>query len=283
MKSFMKQHPVASFFVLAYAISWVLWVPAVLVWKLSDQMPWWGMPAYLVGTFAPTFAALAVTGILEGKPGVKKLLARFLVWRVGLRWYLVALLLTPVALLAAMGIYVLQGGALGRFDAGQWYAVLLGPVFALPFFVGEELGWRGYALPKLQRKYSALWSSIILGVLWTFWHTPAFWAPSGTPISGGPVTLLAVGRYVILMIGLTILMTWLYNNTKESVLLAVLFHAVFTGPGLSPLFPDISSNAFNQIVKLVIIPLWVMVVLVIALFGAARLSRKPVSQEPGEV
>ena len=71
LKSFMKQHPVASFFVLAYAISWVLWVPAVLVWKLSDQMPWWGMPAYLVGTFAPTFAALAVTGILEGKPGVK--------------------------------------------------------------------------------------------------------------------------------------------------------------------------------------------------------------------
>jgi membrane protease YdiL (CAAX protease family) len=278
MKSIMKQHPVASFFVLAYAISWVFWVPAVLYIRFAlptDDVPGWMMLLLLVGTFAPTVAALAMTGILEGKSGVKKLLARFLVWRVGLRWYLVTLLLVPVAYLAAMGIYVLQGGVLGRFDAGQWYMVLLGPVFALPLFVGEELGWRGYALPRLQRKYSALWSSIIVGVLWVFWHAPAFWAPAGTAISGQPVTLLAIGWYLLLDIGLSILHTWIYNNTKKSVLLAVLFHGMYTSDSLWPLFPDVSSNALNQTVKLVIIPVWVMAVLVTARFGAARLSRQP--------
>jgi membrane protease YdiL (CAAX protease family) len=279
MKSFMKQHPVASFFVLAYAISWIFWVPAVLYFKFylpTDQVPGWLMIPMLVGTWGPFFAALAMTGILEGKPGVKKLMSSLLVWRVGLRWWLVTLLLVPVLVLATMGIYVLQGGVLGRFDPSQWYMVLLGTVFALLFGpLGEELGWRGYALPRLQRKYSALWSSVIVGVLWTFWHAPAFWAPEGTAISGQPVTLLAVGWYLIFMIGISILHTFVYNNTKGSVLLAVLFHGMYTGPIVFPLFPDISTTALNQVVKLAVIPVWVMAVLVIARFGAARLSRQP--------
>ncbi len=156
MKSIMKQYPVASFFVIAYAISWILWIPAVLYIKFvlpAGQDPGWVMFAMLLGTFAPTIASIVMTGFLEGKPGVKKLLAKFLVWRVGFRWWLVTFLLAPVAILAAMGIYTLQGGNLGQLDLSQWYVVLLGPVFALPLFVGEELGWRGYALPSLQQKY----------------------------------------------------------------------------------------------------------------------------------
>jgi hypothetical protein len=286
MKSYMKQYPVGSFFVLAYAISWVLWVPLVVYIKFvlpTDQDPGWLMLPMLLGTYAPTVAAILMTRILEGKPGVKKLLAKFLVWRVGFRWWLATFLLVPVLILAAMGIYVLQGGALGRFDPSQWYVVLLGPIFALPLFLGEELGWRGYALPRLQQKYSALWSSVIVGVLWVFWHTPAFWFSEGTAISGQPVTLFAVGWYLIFMIGISILHTFVYNNTKGSVLLAILFHGMYTGPNVFPLFPDISSDALNQTVKWIIIPVWVTAVLVIALFGAARLSRRPVSQEPVEV
>ena len=281
MKSILKQYPVASYFVLAYAISWVLWVPVLLIIKFvlpAGQDPGWLMIPMLVGTYSPTIAAVMMTRILEGKQGVKKLWAKFLVWRVGFRWYLFAFLIAPIAILAAMAIYALQGGALGSFDPSQWFMVLLGPVFALPLFVGEELGWRGYALPRLQRKYSALWSSIIVGVLWVFWHAPAFWAPAGTAISGQPVTLLAIGWYLLLDIGLSILHTWIYNNTKKSVLLAVLFHGMYTSDSLWPLFPDVSSNALNQTVKLVIIPVWVMAVLVIARFGAARLSRQPVAR-----
>jgi membrane protease YdiL (CAAX protease family) len=286
-KSFVKQHPVASFFVLAYAISWVLWVPAVLYIKFvlpSDQVPGWLMLPNLVGSWGPFFAALAMTGILEGKPGVKKLLSSLLVWRVGFQWYLVVFLLPLVILFAALGIYALQGGTVGRFDPGQWYMVLLAPLFALLFGpMGEELGWRGYALPRLQRNYSALLSSIIVGVLWAFWHTPAYWAPAGTAISGQPVTPLAVGWYLIFTIGIAILHTWIYNNTKESVLLAVLFHAMYTSGPVFPLFPEISMTAVNQTVKWAILPVWVTAVLVIAWFGAARLSHQPAPQDPDEV
>jgi membrane protease YdiL (CAAX protease family) len=284
MKSIMKQYPVGSFFVLAYAMSWVLWVPLLFVIKFvlpADQDPGWLMLLMLVGTYSPTVAAVMMTRILEGKPGVKKLWAKFLVWRVGFRWWLATILLVPIVTLAAMGIYALQGGTLGSFDPSQWYMVLLGPIFALPFFLGEELGWRGYALPRLQKKYSALWSSVIVGVLWTFWHTPAFWASEGTSISGQPVTLFAVGWYLIFTIGLSILHTFIYNNTKGSVLLAVLFHGVYTGSSIFPLFPDIyiSTTALNQILKLAVIPIWIMAVLLIARFGAARLSRQPAPQE----
>jgi len=278
MKSFMKQYPIGSFFVLAYAISWVLWVPIVLYINFilpPGQDPGWLMIPMLVGLYAPTAAAIIMTGLLEGRSGVKKLLAKFLVWRVGLRWWLAAFFLAPVATLAAMGIYILQGGVVGKFDPSQWYLVLLGPILVLPFYLGEELGWRGYALPRLQLKYSALWSSVIVGALWTFWHTPAFWAPEGTAISGQSVTPFTIGWYLILLIGVSILMTLIYNNSKGSLLLALLFHGMFTGPNIFPLFPELSSTGMNQIIKLVVIPVWIMAVLVIAWFGAARLSRKP--------
>ena len=229
----------------------------------------------LAGLYAPTVAAIIMTRILEGKPGVKKLLSKFLVWKVGFRWYLAAFFLAPIATLVAAGIYALKGGILGQFDLRQWYMVLLGPIVVLPFYLGEELGWRGYALPRLQKKYGALWSSIIVGIIWVFWHTPAFWAPEGTAISGQPVTFITVGWYLILLIGVSILMTFVYNNTKGSLLLALLFHGMFTGPNIFPLFPDLSPAAMNQIIKLVVIPVWIMVVLVITRFGAARLSRQP--------
>jgi membrane protease YdiL (CAAX protease family) len=186
-----------------------------------------------------------------------------------------SVLACPLAALAAIGIYVWQGGAVGQVDLSQWYMLFFGPVIALPFFVGEELGWRGYLLSKLQKKYSALWSSLIVGVLWVFWHTPAFWAPSGTAISGQPVTLFSVGWYLFLLMGVSILMTFVYNNSKGSLLLAVLFHGMFTGPNIFPLFPDILlyAEAETQIIQLVVIPVWVLAVLVIGWFRAARLSR----------
>jgi membrane protease YdiL (CAAX protease family) len=286
LKSVMKQRPVASFFVLAYLISWVFWVPTVLYIQLAlpaGEVPGWLMIPNLLGTWGPFFAALIMTGILEGKAGIRKLFAQVLVWRVGILWYLIAFLLPIVLLFAALGIYTLQGGVAGRFAPGQWYMLFLAPLPALLFGpLGEELGWRGYALPRLQRKTSALWSSVIVGVLWALWHAPAYWAPAGTAISGQPVTLLAVGWYVLFIVGISILHTWIYNHTKASVLIAILFHAMYTSGAVYPLFPDISTNALNQSVKWAIVPVWIAALLIIALFGRARLSRKPISLGPGE-
>ena len=285
-KSFVKQRPVASFFVLAYLISWVFWVPAVLYIKLAlpaGEIPGWLMIPNLLGTWGPVFAALVMTGVLEGKAGLKKLLSSLLVWRVGVQWYLIIFLLPLVFLFAGIGLYVLQGGAVGQFAPGLWYMLLLAPLPMLLFGpLGEELGWRGYALPRLQRKQSALWSSVIVGVLWALWHAPAYWAPDGTAISGQPVTLLAVGWYVLFTVGISILHTWIYNGTKASVLTAILFHAMYTSGPVFALFPDISMDAINQSVKWVIVPVWIAALLVIVLFGPARLSRKPIPFGPGE-
>ena len=159
-KSVVKQRPVASFFVLAYLISWVFWVPTVLYIQLAlpaGEIPGWLMIPNLLGTWGPVFSALIMTAVLEGKIGVKKLLSSLLVWRVGVQWYLVILLLAPLVLFAGIGIYALQGGIVGRFDPGLWYMLLLAPLPALLFGpLGEELGWRGYALPRLQRRTGAL-------------------------------------------------------------------------------------------------------------------------------
>ena len=120
-----------------------------------------------------------------------------------------------------------------------------------------------------------------MGVLWALWHAPAYWAPAGTAISGQPVTLLAVGWYVLFTVGISILHTWIYNNTKASVLTAILFHAMYTSGPVFPLFPDISTSAINASVKWAIVPVWVAALLVIVLFGPARLSRQTGSVESG--
>ena len=153
-------------------------------------------------------------GGYRGKAGVKALLSRAVHWRVGLPWYVVALgLPTVLSLVTAALAYLLgapkflQVGPLTIFDLVLFVLV-----------VGEELGWRGYALPQLLEKRSALIASLILGVLWGLWHLPTFLVP-GTPQYGLPLA-----AFVLLTVEYSILMTWLYLHTLGSVLLATLFH-----------------------------------------------------------
>jgi uncharacterized protein len=145
---------------------------------------------------------------------VKQLLSRVGIWRVGVRWYVIALGLPTVLALAAAGLYYAGGGsALVQMGA---VSVLDFVVFVL--VVGEELGWRGYALPLLLEKRSAVVASLILGVVWGLWHLPTFLVP-GTPQYGLPLP-----AFVLLTVEYSILMTWVFLHTKGSVLLATLFH-----------------------------------------------------------
>jgi membrane protease YdiL (CAAX protease family) len=146
-------------------------------------------------------------------------------WRVGFGWYLFALIGIPLILL--LGVTVLPGamasskGLASLVTPRPWlsqivYVFLHGPL-------GEEPGWRGFALPRLQRLYGPLVASLILGPLWALWHLPFFWVPAWN----FPPTLLNIGLFVIVAIPLTIVMTWVFNNTKGSVLMAILVHATF--------------------------------------------------------
>jgi membrane protease YdiL (CAAX protease family) len=201
--AFVKRHPLVAFFVLAYALTWPL-IPLVSV------SPLWGFPAL----FGPALAAIIVVAVADGRDGLRDLLGRMARWRVGARWYAVALGLPAVLALAALGLHLVLGGQ-GPFELGG-LSVLNFVVFVL--IVGEELGWRGYALPKLLAERSVLAASLILGALWGAWHLPTFFVP-GAPQYGFPFS-----AFVLLTMAYSVLFSWVYLRTRGSVLIATLLH-----------------------------------------------------------
>src|SRR5262245_14543964 len=139
-----------------------------------------------------------------------------------------------------MAIHMLRGGGLGRIDWANWPMAISAIALALPFGpICEELGWRGYMLPRLQRGLGPLLSRVILGAIWLLWHTPLFWLPGGAAISGPVVTVSAALRRLAYLIGWSILFTWMYNNSRGSALLAILPHASLNAGSALTLFPDL--------------------------------------------
>lgn len=223
----------AMFVGLTFAITWLLWIPGVVVFgdQLSAASPF-QVPGFVVlqtlGAAGPSIAAWIVLRRSEGRQAIRRIGDRYRRWRVGLRWYVVAVLLVPV-----LQVAVLAGDAMIGADAvvpaasplGQMLGDLgvAGLVAVFPVIVAsnvfsspllEEFGWRGFALPRLQRRYSALTSSVLLGVVWGVWHTPL------TVAYGDPL-----GPLVLEIVAVTILMTWVFNHTAGSMILMLLFHA----------------------------------------------------------
>lgn len=200
-----KRHALAAFFVLAYAISWAL------VALVSRSVAF-----ALLALFGPALAAIIVTAASEGRRDISALLRRVVLWRVGVRWYLVAIGL-PFAIAAlALGVHSLVTGAPFALSTGTSIPLLA--VLAV-LVVGEEIGWRGYALPHLQARYSGLVASLILGVLWAGWHLA-----NGT-IPGLQAYWYGFPAFLFFVVAQTILFTWLFNHSRGSVLLAWIFHA----------------------------------------------------------
>ena len=198
-----KRYPLASYFILAYAFAWSL----VLLTRVS-------MLFGFLALFSPAAAAIIVTAGTDGRAGIRALFQRVAIWQVGLRWYAVALGLPAVLSLGVVGLSLALGApAEVRFSE-------LSPLTVILFFlvIGEELGWRGYALPRLQARYGALGASLLLGILWAGWHLPNQFIPGLEFYSYG---FPAFALYVVPM---TVLFTWLANQARGSVLLAWLFH-----------------------------------------------------------
>ena len=225
----LARHPLVVFFVIAYAFSWLVWVPLALsedgAGLLSFRSPIGVSAAVIIASFVgPFLSAFIMSGITEGRAGIGRLLRRFVLWRVGLGWYLFALIGIPMILV--LGLIFLPG-TLSSFQGLASLARL--PLLSLSVYVlfhgplGEEAGWRGFALPRLQHLHGPLVGSLILGPLWALWHLPLFWVPAWK----FPPTLLNIVLWVIACIPFTIVMTWAFNNTKGSLLIATLVHATF--------------------------------------------------------
>jgi uncharacterized protein len=269
-----KRYPVLAGFVLMFAFTWPidLWAAADSRGLLSFHIP--PILPLLVG-YGFVLAALTTTGLTSGWAGVRALLGRFLVWRVGLRWYAVVLLGAAVLDLAAIGIYVVLGGApldfsqtIGRRLVGPsvdlWLALSL--FFLLGVFTnGEEIGWRGYALPTLQARHSALVASVIVGVVWAVWHVPKFLTEGSAQDFPFPIFLLDT-------LAKAILFTWVYNSTRGSLLMVTLLHAALNTSAVFLLIhPAASGDAWLQLIAIGLRCLAALTVIVVT--GPARLSR----------
>jgi len=229
LRAFCSRHPLLSYFLLTYAISWAFFVPFVYLWRvvLDGQFRWW-MIAFLPGAYGPTIAAIVLAGVLDGKPGVKQLLAKFCIWRVSSVWYLFAGLL-PVALFALAAFLSSSLGTGGTFDSAAMLAnAPIALLVALPFGpMGEELGWRGFALPRLRERMGPWAATLVLGVAWTFWHLPMFWFPGAAIPGFMGVSLFSVVVYLAQITAVAGLLTVLFEHTRGSVLLAILLHLTF--------------------------------------------------------
>jgi len=226
----LARYPLTFYFVIAYGFAWLVWVPLALsqdgAGVLSFHSPIGASASVILASFVgPFLSAFIMTGVTEGRAGIGRLLRRCVLWRVGLGWYLFALIGIPMILV--LGVVVLPGamasfkGLASLVPPRPWvsmivYVFLHGPL-------GEEPGWRGFALPRLQRLHGPLVGSLILGPLWALWHLPYFWVPAWS----FPPTLANIGLFVIASIPVTIIITWVFNNTKGSVLMAILGHWSF--------------------------------------------------------
>lgn len=258
-----KRYPFVFFVVLTYIISWALWTPLVIYQRDSRMF-------LILGTFGPTLSALLLTLISNGRADLRALLGRLFIWRVSIFWYLISFLVPAVIVLLAIGLHILLGGAVPEFkNFAQWYLVI--PVFLYVLFfsvLGEEIGWRGYALPELQANYSALTASLIIGVIWGLWHIPLWW------IKGNLHQQIPLTLFMLQIIAFSIIYTWMYNNTRGSLLIVLLFHTASNITlGMLPVLPmDTGGNL--RTLWLAVGLLWAFTIAIVTIFGPARLSLK---------
>jgi len=219
-------------------------------------------------------AAVAITAQEGGRAELRSLLSRVVRWRVAPIWYGVALLGPLVLTLGAMALHVVFGGQPPDLLAmiGALPTVLALSVYMLiQVGIGEEIGWRGYALPKLQTGYSALVSSVILGMLWALWHLPLFFNPA-TSYSNTPFWV-----FLVFLLPFPIMYTWIFNSTGGSVLMVMILHAV-TNASIGPLWraiPEVTTAVSNSNVYLFQgAVLWAAAIVVVLVYGARNLSRK---------
>ena len=218
MKNHIKQNQLILFFILTFVRSW---------------FPWYAGIAPEVMTMGPSLAAFVIVFIVAGKQGLLDLLRPFGRWRVGWGWWGVALVGTAVLYLIGLGIHLLFGGTAPLFTMLREELTLIPLYLVLVVLmpwngpVGEEFGWRGYLLPKLQSKYGPLIASLVIGTIWGIWHLPTFFAPLG--VLGAMVAAVGLGfiiPYTLGTIANSIIMTWLYNKTNRSGLIAgIVWHA----------------------------------------------------------
>ena len=261
MYKFIKKHIFPIYLFLAFLISWFGW----LILILTDTSPEFFNPWKLLAAFGPSLAGLFAIAVQSGKSGLRRILLSLTGFgKPKWTWYLFSLIFPPLIMLISLWIHIAMGGTgLAFNDPAEIYRVI--PVFLLVLFfsvLGEEIGWRGFALPWLQERFSALTSSLILGFIWAVWHLPLWWIP------GDFHQQLPLIWFLIQTVSITILYTWVFNATKGSLLIILLLHAASnTAFGVLPMLPEAASGSLR--------PAWLLNVLLVLAAGLMVILNGP--------
>ena len=263
----LRQHKLTGYFALAIGISWLVELPLV-----AATQGWLRVPIpfaiHYLAAFGPMLAALIMTWIGDGTDGLKELFGRITQWRVPAVGFLAALL-SAVALFALSALVSWILGSewpdlylLGQVNYLPYLGIAVLPLWLATYGFGEEIGWRGYALPRLQNSHSALGATLLLGALWALWHVPTFFYLD---------TYLALGLGVFPMFAFGILtgaivLTWLYNTTEGSVLMVAIWHGVFD-------FISASKASDGYIAALMSAAIMIWAVVIVVVYKPADLSR----------
>jgi uncharacterized protein len=265
--AWVKRNPLIWFFALSYVVSWPAWVLE------TKDITWAAFPGY----FGPAIAALAIIAITQGKYGLKKILTKIYLWRVPVRWYLIAIFLPIGSVLLAVVFQLLNGGE----NTIRWVeftprlsTLALGfiglSLYGIFVAAGEEIGWRGYALPGMFKQYNPLVASILVGIFWGFWHLPLRWLYTSDS------NLTDALFYGFGIDAAAIIYTWLYLNTRGSILIASLFHAVYDVTVI--MAGNLIGNLFSFRVHMII-----LIIIAALLAVSTQLWRDKYPQEPSDL
>lgn len=274
MIPFLKRHSMIIGLALMFLFTWPIDLSNAGI--LPFKVPF---AVYLTLGWGFIFASLLMTGLTLGREAVITMLKRYLIWRVGLQWLLAALLLEPACILGGVILHAALTQTTPDFNAVMAYRIFGTPasllLFFLPFFLvdlvtnGEEMGWRGYILPRLQAKHAALTSSLILGVVWGFWHLPKYivhFSPSTFAWS------------ILHFMAFAVLLTWLYNNARGSLLVVAVCHAISnTVAVFLPIANMASGENMGSYIFYVLFEVTAAIVVTVVA-GPARLSRTKAMQ-----
>jgi uncharacterized protein len=219
----MTRRTLVAFFALAFGLGWG--VGALMVVFNTQVESVFGEigytnPVFILVVYSPAIAGVYLVWRHYGTKGLGSFFRRFTLWQMPAVWWLFLVLGIP----AGKYVGAALNGTITDFPFDPWYGVL--PMFAAALLIGpvEEIGWRGVALPLLQRRYAPLWASLILGAFWGFWHLPAFL------LSGTEQSAWSFGPFVIGVLALSVLVTPMFNAARGSLLIPALFHFQMNGP-----------------------------------------------------
>lgn len=225
---------VLTFFVVTWIVTWSLWFAAALTPAPAPRTL-----LFLLGTFTPGLVALALTARSAGKGGVTALLRRLVDWQLPARWYVFAFVYMALIKLAVALLHRAWAGAWPRFGAEPWYLMIAATFLSLLVGgqAGEEIGWRGYALPRLAERFGLGGASLLLGVVWAAWHLPLFFVPAADTFGQSfPLYLLQVTAF-------SVAAAWLWANTRGSLLPVMLLHAAVNNT--KDIVPSAEPGAVN--------------------------------------